>query len=168
MTTQQKRFFCTTIIALTLSACGGGGDGAGGGGTAGISYTGITSQASLTVGNGEEVSTMSYQNGGAGQGLGTVLLSQTEVEPAQQNNNPKAATLAKTLIGAISKIQISPDVAANHLAVQSETDSFPGDCGGTASYTISVDDISGDFSGSFTFSNYCELGDVTNGSLSMT
>lgn len=173
MTIQHKRIIYSAIFALTLSACGGGGGGGdggggGGGGTTGISYTGVTSQASVTISNGEEISTNAYQNGGTGQGLGTVLSSLSEVEPAQQKNSPKTATLAKTLAGAVNKIQLSTDVLAVSRAVQTESDSFPGECGGTAAYNISIDDVSGDFSGSFTFSNYCDLGDVMNGGLSMS
>jgi len=167
---QHKHIIYSAIFALTLSACGGGGGGDGAAGTTGITYTGITSQASLTIGNGEEIGTTAYQNGGSTQGLGTVLSSTTEVEQAQANNNPKTAALAKTLLGAINKIQLPTSVDAKRYsrAVVTETDSFPGECGGTASFSISVDDVSGDFSGSFTFSSYCELGDVMNGNLSFS
>ncbi len=166
MTTQHKRIIYSAFFAFTLSACGGG-DG-GDGGTTGISYTGVTSQASLTISNGEEISTSSYQNGSSGQGLGTVLSSLSEVEPGQQKNSPKTATLTKTLAGAINKIQLSTDVSAISRAVQTERESITGDCGGTANLIISIDDVSGDFSGSFTFSDYCDLGDVMNGGLSMS
>lgn len=170
MTIQHKRIIYSAIFALTLTACGGGGGGGGGGGTAGIDYTGATSQANLTTGNGDEIITTSYQNGGTGQGLGTVFssLAEAEVEPAPQQNSPKTAALAKIVVGAINKTQLSTDVVAISRAVQSESDSFPGECGGTASYTISVDDVSGDFNGTFTFSNYCEQGDVINGGISIS
>lgn len=166
MKTQYKQIIYSTIFALTLSACGGGG---GGGGAAGISYTGSTSQASLTIGNGEEISTIAYQNGGTGQGLGTVLSSLAGVEPAQPNNSPKTAALAKILAGTINKIQLSTDVVTNSRAMRTDSGSFTGNCSnGTASYSISFDDVSGDFSGSFSFSNYCDLGDTINGSLSFS
>ncbi len=163
-TSRQKNNIYYAIFSLALSACGGGG----GGSTAGIAYTGTTSQASLTVSNGEEISTAAFQNGGSGQGLGTVLSSLTDVDPIPQKYRPTTSSLVTTLAGAFSKIQLPADVGTIRRAVQSESDSFSGECGGTASYTVSVDDVTGDFNGRFTFSNYCELDDVLNGGLSMS
>jgi YVTN family beta-propeller protein len=53
-------------------------------------------------------------------------------------------------------------------AVVTETDTVNGECGGSASYTISVDDQTGQFSGNFTYSSYCSLDVVISGSVSFS
>ena len=48
-------------------------------------------------------------------------------------------------------------------ASQTESDIIEGSCGGTMSYSVSVDDAQGTFNGSFTFSDYCNGGTIING-----
>ena len=166
MKTQYKQIIFSSIFALTLSACGGGGGGDDG--AAGISYTGAKSAASLTTANGEEIATSAYENGGSGEGLGTIFSSRSEIEQAQQKITPKTASLAKSLVGAVNKIQLPANKVSNHRAVQSASGTLTGDCSGTAAYTITYDDVSGDFSGGFTFSNFCNEGETINGALTMS
>ena len=161
--TQFKRAVIYSIFPLTLSACGGGGDD---GGAAGFDYTGETSQASLTLNNGEEVSATAYQNGDSGVGAGTVLASLNEPTQTPQRLRPATSSIAKSLASAISKVPLSQDSANSSRATQTESDSITGDCGGSASYTISIDDITGDFSGNLNFANYCELDEYMNGNAS--
>ena len=159
---QYKRVILCAIFPLTLSACGGSG---GDGGSAGISYTGETAQASLTINNGEEISTTAYQNGGSGQGLGTVLSSVNNPAPTAQKFRPATSSVAKSLVGAINKIELSPNTAIGNRAIETVSDSIDGDCGGSANFTISANDVTGDFNGNFNFVNYCNLGDYMNGGM---
>jgi hypothetical protein len=160
-----KSLLYSTAFALTLSACGGGG----GGGSTGISYSGVTSQASLTIANGEEMGTTSYQNGDSGQSLGTALSSLNEMDGSTTaTHKPRVSGLTQTLIAATNKMQLPTNQGySGNRAVQSESQTISGGCGGSATYTISVDDSSGDFSGTFSFSNYCDLGDVLDGSITI-
>jgi hypothetical protein len=48
-------------------------------------------------------------------------------------------------------------------AVQTETDTIAGSCGGSASYTLRVDYQTGDLSETFRFSNYCDEGITVSG-----
>ena len=52
--------------------------------------------------------------------------------------------------------------------IQTDEGTIPGECGGSATYVIRVDDITGDFSGSFTFSDFCEDGVVIDGNASFS
>ena len=159
---------------MTLSACGGGGGGGvvGGGGSneTTTSYTGKTSQATLTIGNGEEISSAAYQNGSSNQaaGLNSVFASLNNANTTAAETKPKIYTLTKTLKGAINKIQPATNNISYSRAVVSESDSFPGECGGDANYDMTFDDVTGDFSGTFSFNRYCELGDTINGSFNMS
>jgi len=55
--------------------------------------------------------------------------------------------------------QLSVKAAANHTV----TDSEDGPCGGSFSYTITINDKSGEFEGTFIFSDYCDHGVIING-----
>ena len=83
---------------------------------------------------------------------------------ASSTGRPFLTDVAKAVESAVSQIDYQtaaqPDVAA---AVQSESDSISGTCGGTAAYSIQVDTTTGLFSGSFSFHAYCEGGMTING-----
>jgi hypothetical protein len=48
------------------------------------------------------------------------------------------------------------------------SDTIDGDCGGSASYTISVDNQTGNFNGSFNFNSYCDDGVTITGGVTFT
>jgi hypothetical protein len=53
-------------------------------------------------------------------------------------------------------------------AIYTETDTIKGNCGGSASYSVSVNDQTGDFSGTLYFSDYCEDGITISGDVSFS
>jgi hypothetical protein len=53
-------------------------------------------------------------------------------------------------------------------ATQSDSGSFSGPCGGTVSYSIQYDDVTGVFSGTFTFNSFCYSGVVITGSATVS
>jgi len=155
--------FLVILVALFLAAYGCSGGGGGGGG--GIEYTGVTTQAVIDDTNSEDLTQGAYIGGSAGSamiGLGAV--SQSGV-----NDRPRYLNLAGILKNAINQVDVNaPDGIVESGAIIQESDSIIGDCGGSASYVISLNDQTGDFTGSFTFSSYCSEGVIISGSASFS
>ena len=154
------------IFTLTLAACGGGGGGGGGsdaGGSSGgssVSYTGSTAPADLTESNSKEVSGGATEMGNFGGSASLVAGADTETELTGRS------ILNHTAINSIIK-KLNADTSAT-AAVSNFSDSTPGSCGGTSSISMSIDDVSYNFSGTLSFSNFCQ-GDITlNGSASLS
>jgi len=162
-----KKIIYGALFCISLSGCGGS-DGGGGGDAApsGLTYTGLTTQVKLTAGNGEEISASSYKNGDSGPEMGTTFTGVSEVNA--ELGKPRASTLAKILVTAVKNIEPANSDEFFSGAVVTESDTNPGSCGGTASYTMSIDDVTGDFNGSMTFDRYCESGTTINGSITMS
>jgi len=161
-----KKIIYGAILCISLSGCGGGGDAAA---PSGLTYTGLTTQANLTVENGEQISTSSYQNGGSGEGMGTTFTSLSEIEADVAMVKPRTSTLAKVLVAAVNKIEpSSSDTFFSGAVITESGDPIKGDCGGEASFTMSTDDVTGDFSGTMAFNSYCESGETINGSITIS
>ncbi len=145
-----------TFSVFLLLACGGGG----GGGNAGSPYTGLTSQASLSQANVDNVAREAY-----GQGDLTVsaapILAHTGLGSPHMGN-PKALALVSLLQGVVEKVGI-PSVSssrplsstrANPLSTVTDSDTIYDGFGGNASFTVTVDTVTGDFSGTLTFAGW--------------
>jgi hypothetical protein len=157
------------LSVVLLNACGGGGGGRDGGGSAaGISYTGITSQAVIDDSNAADFSTGAYMGGDMGSAIGGIAAIQTEDH--KQISHPRALKLTQTLETAIVEVDVTaPSGVAVSGAIQQESDTIQGDCPGTpgrAVYTIEYNDVTGDFSGTFNFNSYCSEGVTISGSAS--
>ena len=163
---QGFRFICLmcvlSLALITLIGCGGGGDD-GGSGTTSITYTGLTTLADVTDTNAQVLVAGAFNGGrtsSALSGLGAV-------ETASDENTVSFRTLEVTraLEDALLQVDLS-SVSGGPIigATQTESGSVEGPCGGTASYSIQVDDQTGIFSGSFSFSSYCDGGVTLSGS----
>lgn len=143
------------VCILGLVACGGGG---GGGGDfmpaelTGLTYTGVTSPAVIDSDNAAELASDAFIGGETGSNLGmfsSVADAQSTIE-----RKIKLYEVVQIFDGALHKIDFS-----NHrgdlLAVKTEQDTVIGDCGGSASYTVEMNDLNGTFTGSMTFNDYC-------------
>jgi len=159
-----KSFILNLFLLLLILALAGCGGGSGGGNSSSISYTGSTSQAVITQTNGEDIAYNAYQNGGAGNSLGGILSIQPD--PSKQLSRPRMLVLTRALKNSISQISFEQESQNNILgATVTETEILTGDCGGSAIYTISVNDVTYDFSGTFTFNALCNEGVTLLGSL---
>jgi hypothetical protein len=158
------------ILALTLpytyGGCGGGGGGGDGGGSDGgdgITYSGLTTPAVISESNAEDIS-----GGAFGSGLiGDVMidLSLQQASGDQYVGKFRTVKVPQILSDSLSLIDFSASSTGGvQAAVQTESDTINGNCGGSMSYSVSVDDVTGTFNGSFTFSNYCDDGTTMNGS----
>lgn len=141
--------FVSLVFMPVLVGCGGGG-----GSSASISYTGLTTQAVITQANGEDIAYSAYQNGSTGNSLGTVL--SVEQSSDIMSSRPRMLVLSQALRKSVNQISLAHDLDNQSVgAVVNDSSSIPGDCGGNAVYSISINDVTYEFSGTFTFDTYC-------------
>jgi hypothetical protein len=138
-------------LAVLFSSCGGGG---GGGASALSPYTGITTAAVITDNNAEEIALAAYQGGDLGANAVVVPFAPAGSVAARQ---PVARPTALALVRTVSKaavIAVRPVAAAEGLSPRAPytvSEVIPDGQGGEARYTITVDDVTGVFSGTFEF-----------------
>jgi hypothetical protein len=151
------------LISFISGGCGGGGGGGGRDGSSSISYTGNTAPAQVEGANAQDLVVEAFIGSDLGVAVIPLSLEQGSVTDANQNiSKPiNLPLLFKNAIELADKSGIDPSTAA---AVQTDTGRIDGSCGGSASYTLRIDDQTGDFSGTLKFSNYCDEGITISGS----
>ena len=161
-----KYVVLAVLLAVSLTACGGGGGG-GGGSPAGISYTGLTTQAMIDENNAEDLTTGAYQGGHTGAAIGGVGAIQAwETGPV---GRPRMLKVSQVLEGSLRQMDLMSRSGGIFVgAIYTESGTIDGNCGGNASFTVSVDDETGDFSGSITFNSYCNDGVTISGAASFS
>lgn len=152
------------IVALTLPYTYGGCAGGGGGsdGNDGIIYSGLTSQAEISELNAEDITAGAF---GAGL-VGDAMMALGLDEGSNDNFIRKFRTVKVPLMlsDSLYLIDFSTLSAGGfQTAVQTTKDTINGNCGGSMSYSVSVNDAQGTFNGNFTFSDYCNDGTTING-----
>jgi hypothetical protein len=152
----MKRAFslAVALLAFSLYACGGGG----GGGTSGSSpYTGVTTAAVITDNNAYDIAMSAYEAGDASSSFSLPLGPSTEgAAGISAAGTPRILFLVRTLTDVVEDLQggQSAPGGAPPRAVVTESGTFDDGFGGSFSYTISVDDQTGNFTGSFAFTNF--------------
>ena len=159
----SRRLAVAGACAIALVACGGGG---GGGGPSSISYTGSTTQATIDGSNATALAGSAFASGDAGASANVLGVASGSVSQPVEQRSIKIANVLQSAIGKID-LQSLPTTAVG--TVQTESQTVAGPCGGSFSYTISVDDVTGDFSGSLSFNAYCEqVGNSISGHVSFS
>ena len=150
------RLLISAIGILGLVACGGGGGGGGGGGNAlppqTLIYTGVTSPAVIDSNNAVELASGAFIGGETGSNFG--IISSVTADQSKIVREIKLYQVVQIFSEPLYKIEINSH-RGDSLEVQTEKETIQGDCGGSASYTVQVDDVSGSFTGSMTFNYYC-------------
>ena len=164
--TSNKNFglILSLMCIFGLISCGGGG----GGGDpvnvpsvpTGLTYTGVTSPAIIDSNNAAELASDAFMGGETGSNLG--IFSSVSGTPSEMMRNIKLYKVVKILGDPLYKIDFN-NQREDSLAVQTEQDTVAGDCGGSASYTVTMDDVSGSFTGSMTFIGYCNENTTISG-----
>lgn len=165
-TLSVKHLGLAVLLAISFTACGGGGGGSDGEGTPPtISYTGLTTQAAIDENNAEDLSAGAYQGGQIGDVFSSVgAIQALEPGPVSQ---PRMLKVAQVLEDSLHKVDLTSSFGATMVgAITTDSGIIDGNCGGNASFTIRVDDQSGNFSGSLTFNKYCQDGATISGAVS--
>lgn len=163
----MREFRLTVIVsmltAFLFASCGGGG---GGGGSTSL-YTGITSQAVLTDNNVETIILEAYHASDMSTlTVGLMALSESGEATADA---PVPLEIVRLLGKAVDTIPLqargdakpSSTQAAKAMPLVAESDTIYDGMGGSMSYTLSVDDLTGEFLGTFHFNTWHGDGEET-------
>jgi hypothetical protein len=137
-------------IMVLLSSCGGGGS------SASSPYTGLTTAAVITDNNADEIALAAFQGGDLGANTVVPFAPAGEIAVQLPAARPTALTLVQTVSKA-AMIAVRPTAAPEGPSLRApftESGVIPDGLGGEARYTISGDDVTGVFTGTFAFVNF--------------
>ena len=138
-------------IMVLLSSCGGGG-----GSSVSSPYTGLTSAAVITDNNADEIALAAFQGGDLGANAVVPFAPARDIAVRQPAAGPTPLSLVQTVSKA-AMIAVRPPAAAEGPSLRApftESGVIPDGLGGEARYTISGDDVTGVFTGTFQFVNF--------------
>ncbi len=153
-------FLSMLLISFSLIGCGGGGGGSGSdGGSGGLTYSGKATQASINAANAEAITSEALLAASVGAAFTLSSSSPEDANPAV--NRLLIIELPKLLYRSARSADWP---TAGEIALQrTESETIAGSCGGTLSYTLTVNDTTGDFAGTFVYSGYCDGGITITG-----
>lgn len=156
--------FLAGVFSVSLIVSCGGGGGGGGGGSTGIQYTGITTQAIIDENNAYDIAVAATTANDKTSSLN--VLGAVEQNTTSQQNFI-VLDISQYLQNVIYKIEanLTPLYIG---AIQTDSDTISGSCGGNFTYNLSVNDVTGNFNGPISFNNYCEEGTKVSGTVSVS
>jgi hypothetical protein len=154
------------FLATLLMACGGGGGGGGEGEnntSQALHYTGSTEQATLALGNSQALAIGSYSGGSVGSfNISSSLAQNTESSiDVGAYHRQRLLDAIKNSAQQVDYISASRNSSAVSAALQ--TDTLHGPCGGSLEVSMDVNESTGNFSGTFSYSGYCDSGVTMTG-----
>jgi len=155
------------VAAFALAACGssGGGGGGGNGGGGGLTYSGESTPADLS--NSTTAEAFASGTMGAMDNVGGPM-GALSAEKTKDGGVSVLRTIMRLTRNAAKQIS-SGGSSLSAEATQTDSGSEPGPCGnGTMSYFMTLNDVTGTFSATFTYRNFDDCSSVTNGSMSMS
>ena len=158
--------FCLSFMLIGCGGSGGGSSG-GGNGNSGLSYTGETAPAEVDEDNADDIAAGAFAAGQSGMGM-TITEASSDARGATdlQVESFRTLNVPRILGDAARSMDLRPQLHQSSLSAEAtykESGTEYGSCGGQVSYTVTINDISGEFEGSFKFSNYCENGVTISG-----
>lgn len=158
------------IGTITLfTGCGSSSGGSGGGG--GSAYEGNRDAATITNSNSQTLAATAYDSASVEGPFGSIASVSPQGDSSSDvGGNPTMLAVSRALQVALIKADPAEatSAATNVRAAVTVNDTVPGSCGGSASFSIQADDNSGVFSGSFSFSSFCEDDTTLDGSASFS
>lgn len=173
----KKRFYrlvvCASIMGLAFwfAACSGGGSSSSDSGSTGLTYSGATSAATISEDNAGTLAGGAMDAGSSGSAFDlTGLSALSAADPGEETSDRLLlAGVSRTLEDAVGNVDFAAASESNVLAAaQTQNSTITGSCGGSATYSISVDTSTGAFSGNFSFSGYCVDGLTVSGNASFS
>jgi hypothetical protein len=161
----RVRLFLPIVLSVmflfSLVSCGGGG---GGGSSPTLSYSGATTQALVTEDNAGELISTAVAAGVVSSTLSDPIAATTE--PLTIRVSPQRLLTLNDIRRTIEELDVrryQNDEPSGAIVSRDET--VYGGCGGFADLSLDYDDRTGYFDGTMSFHDYCEEGEVINGSL---
>ena len=156
----------TIVTSLIFGGCsGGGGGGNGGGAGGGGPYNGVTSQALIDEDNAQEMIAGAFEAANSGMAP-TELPASIQQPPSDYKtvHGFQALKLPIALRNAVVSTEVT-NLSGRFFtsAVETESGTIEGDCGGKASYNFEINDVAGTFDGSMTFLSFCDDGVTISG-----
>jgi hypothetical protein len=157
-----KRLLLVLAGLSLLAGCGGGGSSAGGG----SGYTGVTTQATVSTSNAKALSADAY----SGSQLSAAVSGVAKEAPDASGQPPLLQEVAGMLERSVTTIVNVPASAAKVAAATATAQNTIPGFSGSYTYSISVDQSSGAFSGVITFNQYKEtsLSSTISGSIAFS
>ncbi|MCK4588149.1 MAG: hypothetical protein KAU29_12430, partial [Gammaproteobacteria bacterium] len=144
------RYFGLTVIVAfgVISTLGTGGGGGGGGdgddGVEPVIYTGLTTQAQITATNAKTLGEVAF----LGATVGTSFsVASVQSAPQDETRSASVVNIVRALHSVVNKIDVSSALGSS-IGRWLETLSDPGNCGGSLSGSLDVDEVEETFTGS--------------------
>lgn len=168
----RRAMLFTVVLAVTalLSACSGGGSG--GGGSSALSYTGVTTAAVITNSNAKTLALESFSTGtSAGSTQNTAktvaVVDTTYTAPDIGVIVSRLITTSQTAAQGLVTTTASGN-RTTLVSIQQTLAPMTGNCGGTASGTLTIDDATSNTYATIIFDNYCDTGVTLSGSMNFS
>jgi hypothetical protein len=156
----QYIFLLCVIFLGIISIIGTGGGGGGGSAPPPITYSGLTTQAEVTDANAELFAAGAFSAGQTGSTFSNI--GAVEKSSDGDISSFRIFSISQALKDAVLQVDLSSITSPPFIgATESGTEGGP--CGGSVSYSLQYNETTGVFSGTFTFSSYCDSGVVISG-----
>jgi len=156
---------CMILLLLFLTTCGGGKND-GEGEEASIVYIGLTTPAKINENNAKDLVIGAYEGYDIGSEIG---VKDIQTKESGYIGRSLGLQMSQVLEDSLHGMDLISKKAKTSMGVRStESDTIYGECGGSLSYTINVNDETGDFSGDFTYNSYCSNGIIIDGSANIS
>ncbi|MGE5838714.1 MAG: hypothetical protein ACM34H_02185 [Deltaproteobacteria bacterium] len=156
------------IVSFALRAGCGGGGGGDAAAPVGLTYAGLTSQATVTDANAQALTAEAYEGGNSGTAIELFAGVASEGErPIRHSRLFRFASTLKEAMLQMDVTSVAGDPVAN--AVQQASETIQGDPNrctegpGSATFTMNYDDVTGAFTGTMAFNGLCGAGDTISG-----
>lgn len=154
--------FCSVVVGC---GSGSGGDSGDGGTSPGLTYSGSTNQAVISTQNAQTLAANAMDAGSGGAGISGIAGLEAANHGEDGTGRSFLLGLSMVMESAVAKMDRQFAAEQNpSSAVQSDADTYPGNCGGSYSFDIQVDTDTGVFSGTLAFDGYCDSGITLSGS----
>ena len=123
-------------------------------------YTGVTTQAAFTPANTQQLTVGAVNGGMAGENIISTLGTASTGAPAG----------APALLNLVERLQalFAGGLPGQAVPAINVTQTFTGSCGGQAVRSMDLNVSTGSFTGTLTFSDYCEAGLILSGTVPFT
>ena len=160
-----NRYLGLIIIVIfgVISTLGtGGGDG---GGVSPVTYTGLETQALITSDNAKPLAEIAFLGVTAGA---SISIGAEQVAPQDESRSASVVDIVRVLHTVLSNIDTNSALSASPIGWIETQPPIPGQCGGSVSGSMDVNESTLEFSGNLAFSNWCNFGFTMNGNVTFT